>query len=101
MYTKYMQAKKRDSVAWTFLSNHGHVLVQLKRDPELRIRDIAELVGITERSAQGILADLVDAGYVSVTKVGRRNTYKVNSGKKFRHPSEANKSIDALLKIFN
>ena len=96
-----MQAKKKDGVAWTFLSNHGHVLVALKRDPQLRIRDIAELVGITERSAQGILADLVEAGYVTVTKVGRRNSYKVNSGKKFRHPSEANKSIDALLKIFS
>lgn len=96
-----MQAKKPTGASWTFLSNHGHVLVALKRDPDLRIRDLAELVGITERSTQAILADLVEAGYVTVTKIGRRNTYKVNSGKKFRHPSEANKSIDALLKIFN
>ena len=96
-----MPAAPKPAATWTFLSNHGHVLISLKRNPDLRIRDIAVLVGITERSAQAILADLVDAGYVTVTKVGRRNTYKVNSGKKFRHPSEANKSVDALLKIFS
>ena len=63
---------------WTFLSNHGHVLVHLSRNPEALIREIAETVGITERSAQAILADLQEAGYVRVTKNGRRNSYKIN-----------------------
>jgi len=86
---------------WTFLSNHGHVLVHLSRFPDSRIRDIAETVGITDRSAQAILADLEDAGYVTKSKIGRRNSYKVNPGLKFRHPSEAGKPISSLLKIFS
>ena len=85
---------------WTFLSNHGHVLVHLSRSPESLIREIADAVGITERSAQNILADLQDAGYVTVSKKGRRNNYKVNKSKKFRHPSEAQESIGSLLAIF-
>ena len=86
---------------WTFLSNHGHVLIHLSRFPDSRVRDISETVGITERSTQAILSDLEDAGYVTITRVGRRNSYKVNSGAKFRHPSEASKPISALLKIFS
>ncbi len=85
---------------WTFLSNHGHVLVHLSRYPDSRVRDIADTVGITERSAQAILADLEDSGYVTITRIGRRNSYKVNAGLKFRHPSEASKPISSLLKIF-
>lgn len=85
---------------WTFLSNHGHVLVQLYRDPEIRIRDLAQLVGVTERRAQGIIADLENGGYITITRMGRRNTYKINARLKFRHPNEAGKSIDSLLKIF-
>ena len=86
---------------WTFLSNHGHVLIHLSRHPDSRIRDIAETVGITDRSAQAILADLEEAGYVTISRVGRRNSYKVNPGLKFRHPSEASKPISSLLKIFS
>ena len=85
---------------WTFLSNHGHVLVHLARHPDSRVRDIADTVGITERSAQAILADLEESGYVTITRIGRRNSYKVNNGLKFRHPSEASKPISSLLKIF-
>ena len=86
---------------WTFLSNHGHVLIHLNRFPESRIRDISEAVGITDRSAQAILADLEEAGYVTITRIGRRNSYKVNPGSKFRHPAEASKPISSLLKIFS
>ena len=86
--------------SWTFLSNHGHVLVQLSQNPDLRVKELAEIIGITERSAQSILADLEAEGYISVTRNGRRNTYKVNQNQKFRHPTEANKSIGQLLKIF-
>jgi DNA-binding MarR family transcriptional regulator len=86
---------------WTFLSNHGHVLVHLARFPDSKVREVAESVGITERSAQAILSDLEEAGYVTITRIGRRNSYKVNSGQKFRHPSEASKPISSLLKIFS
>ena len=87
--------------SWTFLSNHGHVMVQLNQEPDLKVKELAERVGITERSAQSILSDLEEAGYISVTRFGRRNKYKVNSNLKFRHPSESNKSIGLLLNIFN
>jgi DNA-binding MarR family transcriptional regulator len=89
------------SAAWTFLSNHGHVLVQISRDPDVRIRDIADEVGITERRAHMILGDLEAAGYITITKVGRRSHYRINRGRKFRHPAEAAKPIGALLEIFD
>lgn len=85
---------------WTFLSNHGHVLVLLGKKPESLIREIADEVGITERAVQGIIADLENEGYISVERVGRRNLYRVNRKSKFRHPAEAHRSIDSLLKIF-
>lgn len=85
---------------WTFLSNHGHVLVLLGKKPESLIREIADGVGITERAVQGIIADLENEGYISVERVGRRNLYRVNRKSKFRHPAEAHRSIDSLLKIF-
>ena len=86
---------------WTFLSNHGHVLVYLAHDPSARVRDIAAAIGITERSAQGILADLEASGYLTKKKVGRRNEYTIKLDKKFRHPSESHKSIRLLLEIFD
>ena len=87
--------------SWTFLSNHGHILIFLSRNPDARMRDIASSVGITERSAQGIISELEEAGYITVARIGRRNSYKVNSSRKFRHPQESDQSISALLKIFD
>ncbi len=74
---------------WTFLSNHGHVLVSLAADPDARVRDIAERVGITERAVQMIVADLEAAGHVVRERVGRRNRYAVSREGRFRHPLEA------------
>lgn len=82
---------------WTFLTNHAHVLVCIRRDPDVRLRDIAQWVGITERAAQGIVGDLVDDGYVTRTRVGRRNTYSVNEGLPLRHALEADQDIGGLL----
>jgi DNA-binding MarR family transcriptional regulator len=82
---------------WTFLTNHAHVLVCIVRDPGLRIRDLAERVGITERAAQGIVGDLVDAGYVTRTRVGRRNQYAVRSDLPLRHPVEQERAVGELL----
>ena len=96
-----MAQKQNLDSAWTFLSNHGHVLVHLSRHPDSKIREIADAVGITERRAQSILADLEETGYVLITREGRRNKYTVNSRKKFRHPAEANRPISELLTIFS
>lgn len=82
---------------WTFFTNHGHVLVCLAGGPDLRTRDVAELVGITERSAQAIIGDLVDAGYVTRTKEGRRNRYEVHGDIPLRHPLEQDHTVGELL----
>jgi DNA-binding MarR family transcriptional regulator len=86
---------------WTFLSNHGHVLIYISQEPEARIRDIARSVGITERRTQGIISDLESAGYLEVLRVGRRNTYVIKKNLRFRHPAEAHRSIGSLIKIFS
>ncbi len=85
---------------WTFLTNHAHVLLALAADPDARLRDVAERVGITERAAQLIVKDLTIEGYVSKTKIGRRNTYAITPGRTFRHPAESGVQISALLRIF-
>ena len=96
-----LMSKTVEMPEWTFLSNHGHVLIQISMNSESRVRDIAEAVGITERSALSILSDLEKADFISVERVGRRNTYRVNPHKNFRHPNEARKPIGALMKIFS
>ena len=85
---------------WTLLSNHGHVLVALSKDPTLRIRDLVESIGITERSVRAIIADLKEGGYISIVKSGRRNEYRINEDANFRHPAEATYQVNQLLKIF-
>jgi DNA-binding IclR family transcriptional regulator len=82
---------------WTFLTNHGHVLVQLAREPDARIRDIAAAVGITERAAQRIVADLVEAGYVTRRRNGRRNSYAVDPKRPLRHELEREHPVGELL----
>ena len=82
---------------WTFFTNHGHVLVCLAGEPDLRTRDVAELVGITERSAQAIIGDLVDAGFVTRIKEGRRNRYVVHGDIPLRHPLERDHTVGELL----
>ena len=84
---------------WTFLTNHAHVFLCLARDPGVRLRDVAEKVGITERAAQRILADLEAEGYVTSEKVGRRNHYSVNGNLPLRHPLEVDQSVGKLLRL--
>lgn len=86
---------------WVFLSNHAHVLLSVARDPQIRARDIAEQVGITERAAQRILADLVENGYVTKTREGRRNRYSVNAKGRLRHPRFRHLEIGPLLAILD
>jgi predicted ArsR family transcriptional regulator len=85
---------------WTFLTNHGHVLVALSRAPDVRIRDLAATVGITERATQNILADLEAAGYVTRQREGRRNRYQLHPDRRFRHPAEAGHEVGELLALF-
>ncbi|MEM8904223.1 MAG: winged helix-turn-helix domain-containing protein [Actinomycetota bacterium] len=82
---------------WTFLTNHGHVLVAISRDPELRQRDISQLVGITPGAVQKILDDLEADGYIHRQKIGRRNRYEIVSGEPLRHPLEDHHTVDELL----
>ena len=83
---------------WTFLTNHGHAIVMLARDPEARIRDLAQGIGITERAAQRIVSDLVEAGYLTREKVGRRNRYSIDPFVPLRHPLEQEHGVGDLLK---
>ncbi|GAA1685313.1 MarR family transcriptional regulator [Microcella alkalica] len=82
---------------WTFLTNHSHVLVCLAADPELRMREIAERVGITERATQRIIAELVEGGYLLKERDGRRNRYSVVGSAPLRHPVEVEHTLGELL----
>ena len=84
---------------WTFLTNHAHVLLCIAADPGMRLRDVAEEEGITERAAQRIVADLVDAGYLTRTRIGRRNQYQVHPELPLRHPVEQARAVGDLLRL--
>ena len=85
------------SHGFTYLTNHSHVLVALDTDPELRVRDLASMVGITERAVQRILADLEAASVIKIEKLGRRNRYRILRSAKLRHPLEHHCSVGGLL----
>ena len=89
----------QDERRWTFLTNHAHVLLALTRDPEARLRDVAQLVGITERAAQRIVAELEEAGYLTRTRDGRRNRYEVHPDVPLRHPVERDHAIGEILTV--
>ena len=83
--------------AWTFLTNHAHVLACIVAEPGVRLRDVAARVGITERAAQRIVADLVEAGYLERRRVGRRTVYRADLDRSLRHPLDAGHSVGDLL----
>ena len=85
--------------SWTLLTGHGHVLVEIARNPEARIRDISAAAGITERTAQAIVADLEAAGYITRTRIGRRTRYTVNHDSVFRHSAQEGHRIGPLLDL--
>jgi len=94
-----MSSSDHNGKTWRFLSNHTQVLLCLIRDPNARFRDIAESVGITERAAQRIVADLIDSGYVESDRIGRRNHYRVNTEVAMRHPAQEGHDIGELLRL--
>ena len=85
------------SAPWTFLTNHSHVLICLAEDPEMRLRDVAERVGITERAVFRIVADLEEAGVITRHREGRRNQYEVHGGQPLRHVIEQHRTVGDLL----
>lgn len=84
---------------WTFLTNHALVLLCVAADPEVRVRDLADQVGITERAAQRILSELVDAGYVDKERVGRRNVYQLHPERPLRHRLQRQRTVGELLHL--
>ncbi|TWT73528.1 hypothetical protein Pla123a_38640 [Posidoniimonas polymericola] len=84
---------------WTFLTNHAHVLIQLKLEPGLVLREVADRVGITERAVQRIVQELEDEGFLERKRVGRRNQYRVMVDRHLRHPIEAHCEVGDLLKL--
>jgi DNA-binding MarR family transcriptional regulator len=85
--------------SWRFVTNHTQVLLCIHTNPETRLRDIAGHVGITERAAQRIVADLAEAGYVKRERTGRRNRYAINRDLEMRHPAQFGFEIGPLLDL--
>jgi DNA-binding IclR family transcriptional regulator len=82
---------------WTFLTNHALVLSHIARHPRMTARDLADAVGITERATRKIIADLLDVGYITKKREGRRNRYRVNPDVTLRHPSHGETAVGDLL----
>ena len=87
------------SASWTFLTNHTQVLICIAEDVDITLREVANKVGITERAAQRIVADLVEAEIIDRRRVGRRNHYLVNRGAAMRHEAQAKHRIGPLLDL--
>ena len=85
--------------SWTFLSNHAYVLICIAGEPEIRMRDVAARVGITERAVQRIVAELEEGGYLTITREGRRNRYAVNTDLPLRHPVDAHRTVGNLVEL--
>jgi DNA-binding IclR family transcriptional regulator len=82
---------------WTFLSNYAHVLVCLADNPDARLRDVAERVGITERTAFRLIGELEEAGILERAREGRRNHYVINTEAHLRHAIEQHCTVGDLL----
>lgn len=94
-------APQSEAPGWTFLTNHSHVLICLSRDPEQRLRDVADQIGITERSVQKIVQDLVDGGVLLKERVGRRNQYRIRGSRHLRHQVEGHCKVADLIEMAN
>lgn len=94
-----MSSAEQAQHSWRFVTNHTQVLLCIAQNRESRLRDIATEVGITERAAQRIVADLVEAGYVTRHRSGRRNHYTINRDLEMRHPAQFGFEIGPLLDL--
>lgn len=86
-----------DEASWTFLTNHSHVLICIAKQPDIRLSEVARLVGIGERSVHRIVHDLESAGYLQVIKEGRRNIYRIDLDQPLRHPLESDHHVRAII----
>jgi MarR family protein len=94
-----MSFPRESGGSWTLLTGHGHVLVEIARNPRARMRDISAAAGITERTAQAIVADLEAAGYITRARVGRRTRYSVNPDRPFRHQAQEGLRVGPFLDV--
>jgi predicted ArsR family transcriptional regulator len=94
-----MSSEASQQPGWTFVTNHTQVLLCIARDPDIRLRDVAAEIGITERAVQRIVAELVEAGFLERRRVGRRNQYVVNRAAAMRHPAQFGHDIGPLLDL--
>ena len=88
-----------DRRRWTLLTSHGHVLVEIARNPQARVRDISTIIGITERATQAIIADLESAGYVERVRKGRRTHYVLHTDLPFRHSAQDGLQVGPFLEL--
>ncbi len=98
--TRHTRTGKSSGSDWTFLNNHAHVLLCLARDPGARLRDVAEMVGITERAVQKIVRDLEECAVLRRIRDGRRNRYQIDLHQPLRHPLENDHTVGELLGLF-
>lgn len=91
--------EKSSGSQWTFFSNHGHILLALAEDPNARLRDLADRVGITERAVHRLLAEMEEAGVISRRRDGRRNTYSIRRSARLRHPIESHCCVGDLIDL--
>jgi predicted transcriptional regulator len=94
-----MKSSSTNDHLWRFVTNHAHVLQSVAADPTTRLRDIAATVGITERAASQIVNDLEQAGYLTRTRVGRRNQYEVHEELPLRHPQHRHHTVGELIRF--
>src|SRR5436190_692284 len=94
-----MDGAPEPHTGWTFVTNHARVLAAIADNHSARIRDIAAHCRLTERAVQKIISDLEQAGYLSHTREGRTNTYRIDNSKILRHPAEAGLTVAALLSL--
>jgi DNA-binding MarR family transcriptional regulator len=92
-------SSSESSTSWTFLTNHTQVLLCIAENVDVRLRDVAEKVGVTERAAQRIVAELVEAGIIDRRRIGRRNHYLVNREAAMRHAAQADHQVGPLLDL--
>jgi DNA-binding IclR family transcriptional regulator len=92
-------SRGQEDSSWTFLTNHAQVLLGISQNPDVRLRDLAQHVGITERATQRIVVDLVEAGYVKRLRKGRRNHYLINPRVEMRHAAQEGHPIGQLLNL--
>jgi DNA-binding MarR family transcriptional regulator len=94
-----MSSRDESAGSWALLTGHGHVLVEIARNPDARIRDISAVVGLTDRTVQAIVADLEAAGYLTRTRTGRRTRYTVNHDSLFRHSAQEGLRVGPFLDL--